>query len=146
MNNTELLLIISPIFLTIALFFVILKLNSKIKDISWYKKVKINIQEPYRTFLLDGSKIIEWRLNRWKWKDLQIWDILQLDDSENIEFEVWTKRKYTSFKELLEKEWLWNVLPDKNSIEEWLKDVYYKFYTKEDEQQYGVVAIEVRKI
>lgn len=38
MSNLELLLALSPILLTIALFFIIFKINSKIKDISWIQK------------------------------------------------------------------------------------------------------------
>ena len=143
MWNLELLLIFSPIVMTIALFFVIFKVNTKLKNLNPIETFKIDIQEPYKTFLLSWDKIIEWRLDKWKFNKMKIWDIIQVDD---VEFEVWRKQKYSSFKEMLEKEWIQNVLPDKTDIKDWLKNVYYKFYTPEDEKKYWVVAIELKKI
>jgi ASC-1-like (ASCH) protein len=143
MWNLELLLIFSPIVMTIALFFVIFKVNTKLKNLNPIETFKIDIQEPYKTFLLSWDKIIEWRLDKWKFNKMRIWDIIQVDD---VEFEIWRKQKYSSFKEMLEKEWIQNVLPDKTDIKDWLKNVYYKFYTPEDEKKYWVVAIELKKI
>jgi len=143
MWNLELLLIFSPIVMTIALFFVIFKVNTKLKNLNPIETFKIDIQEPYKTFLLSWDKIIEWRLDKWKFNKMKIWDIIQVDD---VEFEIWRKQKYSSFKEMLEKEWIQNVLPDKTDIKDWLKNVYYKFYTPEDEKKYWVVAIELKKI
>ena len=143
MSNLELLLIFSPIVMTIALFFVIFKVNTKLKNLNPIETFKIDIQEPYKTFLLSWDKIIEWRLDKWKFNKMKIWDIIQVDD---FEFEIWRKQKYSSFKEMLEKEWIQNVLPDKTDIKDWLKNVYYKFYTPEDEKKYWVVAIELKKI
>jgi len=143
MWNLELLLIFSPIVMTIALFFIIFKVNTKLKNLNPIETFKIDIQEPYKTFLLSWDKIIEWRLDKWKFNKMKIWDIIQVDD---VEFEIWRKQKYSSFKEMLEKEWIQNVLPDKTDIKDWLKNVYYKFYTPEDEKKYWVVAIELKKI
>jgi len=46
---------------------------------------------------------------------------------------------------MLKKEGIVNVVPDKNSIDEAVA-VYYKFYTKEQEREFGVVAIKIHKI
>ena len=137
-------LLISAFFLPFFVLILIWKTN---KAFLWnsVKKYSFNVQEPYKTFLINGEKIIEWRLNKWKFKEAKIWDIFYLDD-ENIEFEVWTKREYPTFEKMLEEEWLKNVLPDKDDIKKWIEEVYYKFYTKNDEEKYGVVAIEFKKL
>ncbi len=45
---------------------------------------------------------------------------------------------------MIEKEGIKNVIPDKESIDEAVS-VYYKFYTKEQEKEFGVVAIKIKK-
>jgi ASC-1-like (ASCH) protein len=46
---------------------------------------------------------------------------------------------------MIESEGVENVIPDKADIEE-AANVYYKFYTKEQENEFGVSAIKIRKI
>ena len=106
-------------------------------------KYSFDVQEPYKTFLINWKKIVEWRLNKWKFKKIQKWDILYLETWE--EFEIVDKNYYKSFYEMMGKEWLENVLPDKNDIQEWIESVYYKFYSKELEEKYGVCAIKLIK-
>ena len=48
--------------------------------------------------------------------------------------------KYKSFHEYLEKEGLNKCLPSIDNIEEGVK-VYYKYYSKEDETKYNIIAI-----
>ena len=50
------------------------------------------------------------------------------------------KTEYKTFKEYLETEGLDKCLPGMPSIEHGLS-VYFKYYTKADEAEYGVVAI-----
>ena len=44
---------------------------------------------------------------------------------------------------MIEKEGIANVMPDKNNIEE-ATQVYYKFYTREEEKEFGVVGIKIK--
>ena len=106
-------------------------------------RYSFNVKEPYKTFLLTWQKVVEGRLNKWKFKKIKPGDILYFQSGE--EFKVIWKNIYNSFYEMLENEGLKNVLPDKDDILEWVK-VYYKFYSKEMEQKYWVVAIKVRRI
>ena len=46
---------------------------------------------------------------------------------------------------MIESEGVKNVIPDKADIEE-ATNVYYKFYTKEQENDFGVSAIMIKKI
>jgi len=108
------------------------------------KIISINVQEPYDAFILNGKKIVEGRLNKGRFSDIEIGDVLELEP-EKIKFEVIEKNIYKSFKEMIEKEGIENVIPDKNNINDAV-DVYYKFYTKEQEDEFGVVAIKIKRL
>ncbi|MFA6353317.1 MAG: ASCH domain-containing protein [Candidatus Paceibacterota bacterium] len=105
--------------------------------------ISINVQEPYYSFILQGKKTIEGRLNKGKFATIQVGDILELE-LEKIKFIVVGKNIYKNFREMIEKEGIVNVIPEKNSIDEAV-DVYYIFYTKEQENEFGVVAIKIKK-
>lgn len=102
----------------------------------------INVNEPYYSFLVGGEKTIEGRLNKGKFVDIKVGDVLLLNNNER--FEVIGRREYENFKDMLEAEGYKKVLPDKDSLEE-AEAVYYEFFTPEQEKKYGVVAFEVRK-
>ena len=102
------------------------------------------MQEPYHSLILQGKKIVEGRLNKGKFASIEAGDVLELEP-ENIKFSVVEKNIYKSFKEMIETEGVENVIPDKNNIDDAV-NVYYKFYTKEQEQEFGVVAIKIKKL
>lgn len=106
--------------------------------------ISIKAREPYYSFMLNGKKIIEGRLNKGKFALINIGDILEIG-SEKIQFKIIEKKIYKNFKNMLEKEGVENIIPDKNNINEAI-EVYYKFYTKKQEKEFGVVAIKIRKI
>lgn len=107
------------------------------------KKIEFNVKEPYLNFIKLGKKTIEGRLNKGKFKQIKVGDVLILSDGSKMEFVVIGKRSYSSFSEMLIKENIKNVIPDKNDLEEAIQ-VYYKFYTPEQENKLGVVAIEIK--
>jgi len=100
------------------------------------------VQEPYKAFLLNWKKTIEWRLNKWKFKKIEIWDILELDTWE--QFKIIWKRIYKSFFDMMSKEGVEKVLPDYDNVQEGVEEVYYKFYSQEKEKEFWVSAIEVQ--
>lgn len=102
------------------------------------KTIEINVQEPYYSFILNGQKIVEGRLNKGKFKDIEVGDEIVINQESR--FKVLAKNIYLSFREMIEKEGVENVVPDAKSIEDAI-NAYYKFYSKEDEQEFGVVAI-----
>jgi ASC-1-like (ASCH) protein len=104
--------------------------------------IDINVQEPYVSFILNGTKTVEGRLNKGKFLNIKITDTLRINNNE--EFIVVAKNIYSSFKDMIASEGLKNVIPDVASIDEAVA-VYYKFYTKEDEQKYGVIGIKIIK-
>lgn len=115
----------------------------KLNDLKIAKKYDFLVQEPYKTFILNGQKTIEWRLNKWIFSKINIWNILCFESWENF-IVIW-KKEYKTFSEMIKKEWIEKVIPDAKSIEE-ATNVYYKFYTKEQEKKFWVVAIEIKKI
>lgn len=106
------------------------------------KIVDINVQEPYLTSILSGKKTVEGRLNKGKFLELQVGDVLRINNESD--FRVIAKNVYSNFREMIEKEGLNNVIPDKKAIDDAVM-IYYKFYSKEDEQKYGVVGIKIAR-
>jgi ASC-1-like (ASCH) protein len=108
------------------------------------KKIyEVNVQEPYFTHIKNGIKKVEGRLNKSKFLEMKIGDEILLN--EEVKLEITNKTIYKSFKEMIAFEGIKNVIPDAKSLDE-AEGVYYKFYSKEDENSFGVSAIEVRLI
>lgn len=103
----------------------------------------INIQEPYLSYVLRGQKIVEGRLNKGKFASINAGDFIEIEPGKEI-FEVIYKNKYGSFKEMIEKEGLKKVIPDVDSIDKAVS-IYYKFYTKKQEKEFGVVAVGIKR-
>lgn len=106
--------------------------------------IPLNVQEPYLSFILNGQKTVEGRLNKGKFKDLKVGDILLIGPEEK-KFLIERTTIYESFREMIEEEGIENVIPDKNNIDD-AEAVYYKFYTKEQEKEFGVLAIKIKFI
>jgi len=106
-------------------------------------KYEFSVQEPYKTFLLNGQKTIEWRLNRWKYAKMKKWDTLQFDTWETFLIKNITKHK--TFIEMIKKFGRKNIIPNAMSDEE-ANNVYHIIYTPEDEDKYWTRAIHVKRI
>ena len=105
-------------------------------------KIKINMQEPYKTFVLKGIKTVEGRLNKGKFARIKIGDVIEIE-TEDIKFDVIEKNVYSSFREMLKVEGIENVISDKDNIDDAV-NVYYRFYTKAQEKKFKVVAIKLQ--
>jgi ASC-1-like (ASCH) protein len=106
--------------------------------------IPLDVQEPYLSFISNTQKTIEGRLNKGKFKDLKKGDILLIGPEEK-RFLIEGITLYKSFREMIGKEGIENVIPDKENIDE-AEAVYYKFYTKEQEKEFGVLAIKIKMI
>jgi len=104
------------------------------------KIIEINIQEPYYSYIINGQKIVEGRLNKGKFTEAEIGDILRINNS--VDFKLIGKNIYKNFKDMILKEGIKNVIPDKEVIEEAV-NIYYQFYTTEQEKKFGVVALKI---
>ncbi len=110
-----------------------------------------SILEPWFSLILLGLKTVEGRRNKGKFKEMKVGDIIQWNNfnfkPRSVLTRVTGKAEYPTFKEYLEKEGLDKCLPgmEKFGIEDGLS-IYYKYFTKEDEKEFGVVAIRIEPI
>ena len=113
------------------------------------KKYIENVSEPWFTLILLGLKTIEGRKNKGRFKDMNIGDIIEWTNNDftprSILTKITKKIEYNTFKEYLETEGLEKCLPGIPDIDHGLA-VYFKYFTKDDEKNYGVIAIEIELI
>jgi ASC-1-like (ASCH) protein len=109
------------------------------------------ITEPWFSLIQLGLKTVEGRKNKGKFKEMKVGDIIEWRNNNfkprSFLTQITGKAEYPNFQTYLETEGLDKCLPnmEKYGIEHGLH-VYYKFYTKEEEQQFGVVAIRLKVI
>jgi len=104
----------------------------------------MNVSEPWYTLISLGIKTIEGRLNKGKFKEMQVGDIIEWTNNDfnkrSTITRITKKISYNTFEEYLQTEGLENCLPGINNIEDG-KNVYYKYYSQEAEREFGVLAI-----
>jgi ASC-1-like (ASCH) protein len=110
------------------------------------KSHKMHLSEPWFTLISLGLKKVEGRLNKGKFKELEEGDIIEWYNDDFNHRSCLTKiskiNTYATFKEYLHKEGLQNCLTGISNMDTGLS-VYYKYYTKEDEKKFGIVAIQL---
>ena len=110
-----------------------------------------NVSEPWFSLILLGLKTVEGRKNKGRFKEMKVGDIVEWTNDNFMPRSILTritgKAEYPTFREYLETEGLDKCLPgiEKFGIEHGLS-IYYKYYTKEDEKEFGVVAIRIEPI
>ena len=111
--------------------------KSNVKNI-WWKEIK------------SGNKSVEGRLNKGKFaqfkkNDIVIW--INIDNKKECKTKIVRITKYKNFHQYLINEGLRNTLPIKQitTIDKGV-EIYYKYYSKEDELKYGILAIELKII
>ena len=110
-------------------------------------KYNEHLSEPRFTVISLGLKTVEGRKNKGKFKEMQVGDIIQWYNDDFKERYILTKiigkAEYKTFEEYLTTEGLYNCLPGIPTLEHGLS-VYFKYFTKEDETEFGVVAIRLK--
>lgn len=104
--------------------------------------------EPYFTFVKKGPKTIEGRIRKGYYRFIKPGDhiiVYNEEETDSVEVVVKGVRNYSSIRGMLEGESLKKVLPDVENVEDGIK-VYQKFYTSEQEKEFGVVAIEIERV
>ena len=108
-----------------------------------------NVSEPWFTLISLGLKTVEGRKNKGRFKEMEVGDIVQWNNNDfmprTILTKITDKAEYKTFAEYLETEGLDNCLPGIPSLEHGLS-VYFKYFTKEDEAEFGVVAIRLELV
>lgn len=110
-------------------------------------KYIMKLNPKYFEYIKTGTKRIEIRLNDEKRKNIKIGDeiIFQKEPGlkEEIDTEVVNLIVKKDFKELIENLKISEYSDENESEENFLEDLY-KFYTKEQEEKYGVVGIKIK--
>ena len=110
-------------------------------------KYIMKLNPKYFEYMKNGTKRIEIRLNDEKRKNIKIGDEIVFQKEPELKDKVSTqivnliiKR---NFKELIESFDISEYSDKSESKEKFLNDLY-KFYTKEQEEKYGVVGIQIK--
>ena len=110
------------------------------------KKYIENVSEPWFTLISLGLKTVEGRKNKGRFKEMQVGEIIEWINNDfnprSVLTRITKKTEYKTFKEYLESEGLNKCLPGISNMKDGLS-VYFKYFTKEDEQNFGVIAIKL---
>ena len=107
---------------------------------------RIHVNDPWYSFLKNGEKTAEGRLQKGIYAKLKKGDIViffNKKTEDEFKAEIVNVNKYETFKNMLEKEGLDNVLPGIDNVKDGV-GVYRQFYDEEREQELGVVAIQIK--
>jgi ASC-1-like (ASCH) protein len=105
-----------------------------------YKK---NVSEPWFTLIKEGRKTVEGRLNKGEFAQMRAGDtIIWTNNDDSFKTKIKSIQKYNTFYEYLEGEGIKSALPvdEVQTVKDGV-DVYYKYYTREEEEKYGVLAV-----
>ncbi len=105
---------------------------------------EINVSEPWFTYMKNKKKKIEGRLNKGTFAELKKGEIIKFVNGNNS-FKAKIKKivKYNTFEEYLSQEGLKRTLPNIKTLKEGV-DIYYKYYTKEQEREFKILAIYIK--
>lgn len=110
---------------------------------------EMKLQPEYYNFILDGTKRIEIRLYDKKRQSIKLGDTIKFlkepELSESFNAKVTGLLRYDSFKDMF-KDFDISILSDKSMTKEELIKVLEQFYTKEKQEQYGVLGIRIELI
>lgn len=110
---------------------------------------EMKLQPEYYNFILNGTKRVEIRLFDEKRQQIEIGDTIKFikepELTESFNAKVIGLLRYNSFEDMF-KDFDISVLADKSMTKEELIGVLEKFYTKEKQEQYGVLGIRIELI
>lgn len=112
------------------------------------KKIEMKLTNLPFNQIKEGSKLIEIRLNDEKRKALEVGDVIifrNLSTNELLEKEITSLQTYASFKELYNSYDSILLGARGYSLLEYEQSMY-EYYSKEQEKEYGVLAIHLRPI
>ena len=121
------------------------KINLKSKDNKMdVKKYIENVSEPWFSLISLRLKTVEGRKNKGRFKEMQVGEIIEWTNNDfnprSILTRITKKQEYKTFEKYLDTEGLDKCLPGITKMEDGLS-VYFKYFTKEDEKEFGVIAI-----
>ena len=109
----------------------------------------MKLQPEYYNFILNGTKRIEIRLFDEKRQQIKIGDTIKIlkepELNESFNAKVIGLLRYNTFEDMF-KDFDISVLSDSSMTKEELIAVLEQFYTKEKQEQYGVLGIRIELI
>ena len=107
-----------------------------------------HLSEPWFSLIQLKKKTCEGRLNKNDFSKMKINDIIEFYNEDfpfkrKIKVKINKIKKYNNFYHYLKSETLKKTLPGIDNINHG-KKIYYKYYSKKDEKQYGIVAIQFK--
>lgn len=113
------------------------------------KTYNMKLLPEYFDYIKFGTKRLELRLNDEKRRNIKTGDLIifeKLDESrEFLKTKVKNVYKYESFNELVNNYGI-ELMADENITKEELLKTLDKIYSKEDQKNYGAIAIEIEII
>ena len=104
------------------------------------------VSEPWFSFIKSGQKRVEGRLAKGSFANVKVGDeITWINGDRKCRTVVTAVNKYKTFLSYLKKEKLKNTLPGIITYVDGV-DIYYQWYTKRQEQRFGVVAIHIKLV
>jgi ASC-1-like (ASCH) protein len=112
-----------------------------------YKK---NLSEPWFSLIQLGIKKYEGRLNKGDFSKMNKGDILIFENNDfgflrSFRCQIKNTKQYNTFREFLERKTLKKCLPGIDTIDNGVK-VYYKYYTKQDENKHKIISIRMKVV
>ena len=106
----------------------------------------MKLQPEYYNFILNGTKRIEIRLFDEKRQQIKIGDTIKFlkepDQNKSFNTKVTGLLRYNSFEDMF-KDFDISILSDRSMTKEQLIALLEQFYTKEKQEQYGVLGIRI---
>ena len=114
------------------------------------KLYRKHLSDPWFSLMAVGCKTVEGRLNQGDWSSIQECDQIDWFNEDfglKREFRtvILSKNVYPCFENYLYTEGLNKTLPSIENLDDGLK-IYYMYYKPEDEDKYGIVALELKVI
>ena len=107
---------------------------------------EINVSEPWFTYIKKNKKVIEGRLNKGTFSNLKKNDIIKFKNNDDeVLVKIIKIVNYKTFREYLTQEGLKRTLPSIKTLDEGI-NIYYQYYTRENEEKYGILAIYIKLI
>ncbi len=106
----------------------------------------INVSEPWFSLIQNGYKSIEGRLKKGTFASLKKKDIIRFKNNDkSFLCKIVNIVEYKTFEEYLSQEGLARTLPGTKTIHNGVQ-IYYQYYTKEQEKEFGILAIHIKLI
>ena len=107
-----------------------------------------HLSEPWFSLIKTGLKKCEGRLKKGDFAGMKKGDFIIFENSDlgfKREFgvKITSTHNYNTFEDYLKAETLEKCLPGVNTMEEGLA-IYYKYYSKHDEEKYKIIAIRIK--